>query len=85
MLSLYKSPRFSDPQLGMLERSRGLWRGSTALYPSVIVSLALAGTRTETKGLRFIYRQSPAALSSTVGWVHSPTNGPARVPPSHEL
>jgi len=47
MLNLFKSPRFSDPQLGMLERSRGLWRGSTALYPSVIVSLALAGTRTE--------------------------------------
>jgi len=30
-----------DPQLGMLERSRGLWRGSVALCPGVIVSLAL--------------------------------------------
>ena len=47
MLSLFKSPRFSDPQLGMLERSRGLWRGSVALHPGVIVPFALAGTRTE--------------------------------------
>jgi hypothetical protein len=47
MFSFFKSPRFSDPRLGMLERSRGLWRGSVAFYPGVIVSLALAGTRTE--------------------------------------
>lgn len=47
MLRLFRSPRFRDPELGTLESSRGLWRGSAALYPGVGVTLALAGSRTE--------------------------------------
>ena len=47
LFGLFKSPQFTDPQLGELVRSRGLWRGSLAVPPSSQVPLALSGTRSE--------------------------------------
>jgi hypothetical protein len=44
MFGLFKSAPFSDPALGELVRSRGLWRGTIRLE-SVRTPLALAGTR----------------------------------------
>jgi Domain of unknown function (DUF6985) len=45
MFGLFKSAPFSDPSLGELVRSRGLWRGAIHL-DSGLTPLALAGTRT---------------------------------------
>ena len=44
MFGLFKSPAYSDPQLGDLRRAGGLWRGSSSLGEAQI-PLALAGTR----------------------------------------
>ena len=44
MFGLFKSAPFSDPTLGELTRSRGLWRGMI-LVDSGLTPLALAGTR----------------------------------------
>jgi hypothetical protein len=44
MFGLFKSAPFSDPTLGELIRSRGLWRGTIRL-DSGSAPLALAGTR----------------------------------------
>jgi hypothetical protein len=46
MFGLFKSPRFCDPQLGELARSRGYWRGTIAI-DSNTVPLTLAGARKE--------------------------------------
>ena len=43
MFGLFESPRFTDPQLGALERSRGLWRGSIQLPGHPSVPLAVCG------------------------------------------
>ena len=45
MFGLFKSPPFSDPQLGGLRRSRGLWRGALLLHQAT-VPLMLSGSRT---------------------------------------
>ena len=45
MFGLFKSPAYSDPQLGDLRRAGGLWRGSISLGETPI-PLALAGSRT---------------------------------------
>lgn len=45
MFGLFKSPSFDDPQLGALIRSRGLWRGTLNLEPSLRVPLAITGPR----------------------------------------
>src|SRR5690606_28663331 len=45
MFGLFKSPPFDDPQLGQLVRSRGLWRGTLEVEPSLPVPLAVAGLR----------------------------------------
>jgi len=45
MFGLFKSAPFSDPSLGALVRSRGLWRGTLQL-DSAATPLALAGPRT---------------------------------------
>ena len=45
MFRLFKSPPFSDQQLGELRRSRGLWRG-TVLLGEATVPLAVSGSRT---------------------------------------
>ena len=47
MFGLFKSPRFHDPKLGELVRSRGLWRGLLTVEAAVSAPLALSGTRTE--------------------------------------
>ena len=47
MFGLFKSPRFHDPKLGELVRSRGLWRGLLTVEAGVSAPLALSGTRTE--------------------------------------
>ena len=67
MFGLFKSAPFTDPTLGELIRSRGLWRG-TIRVESGLTPLALAGSRTA---------PDPAALAvarevSTqfVGWRH---------------
>jgi hypothetical protein len=44
MFGLFKSTPFSDPALGELVRSRGLWRGTIRL-DSGLAPLALAGAR----------------------------------------
>jgi hypothetical protein len=44
MFGLFKSAPFSDPSLGALVRSRGLWRGTLQL-DSAATPLALTGTR----------------------------------------
>lgn len=44
MFGLFKSPPFTDPALGLLQRTRGLWRG-TIVLAGRSVPLALAGTR----------------------------------------
>jgi hypothetical protein len=46
MFGLFKSAPFSDPSLGVLVRSRGLWRGAIHLDSGSTTPLALAGTRT---------------------------------------
>jgi len=45
MFGLFKSPEFSDPQLGELRRTGGLWRGSL-LLDAARVPLVLSGSRT---------------------------------------
>ena len=45
MFGLFQSATFSDPQLGELRRSRGLWRGTITLDGRQ-VPLAVAGSRT---------------------------------------
>jgi len=45
MFGLFKSAPFSDPILGELVRTRGLWRGTIRLETGV-TPLVLAGTRT---------------------------------------
>jgi hypothetical protein len=45
MFGLFKSAPFSDPQLGELRRTRGLWRGAVVLGEAQ-VPLALSGSRT---------------------------------------
>jgi uncharacterized protein DUF6985 len=48
LFGLFKSPRFRDPNLGELVRSRGLWRGLLTVEAGGNASpLALSGTRTE--------------------------------------
>ena len=47
MFGLFKSPRFHDPKLGGLVRSRGLWRGLVTVEAGISAPLALSGTRTE--------------------------------------
>jgi hypothetical protein len=47
MFGVFKSPSFSDPQLGDLLRSRGLWRGSITVTAGAAVPLAIAGARGE--------------------------------------
>lgn len=44
MFELFRSPPFSDPSLGELVRSRGLWRGTLQL-DSRPIPIALAGNR----------------------------------------
>jgi hypothetical protein len=44
VLGLFKSPSFSDPQLGELRRTGGLWRGAVLLGEAK-VPLALSGSR----------------------------------------
>ena len=68
MFGLFKSAPFSDPSLGQLVRSRGLWRG-TILLDSGSVPLALAGTRAapEPEALT-IAREMPA---QHVRWRHA--------------
>ena len=46
MFGLFKSTPHSDPALGQLERTRGLWRGSIALSGQPEVPLALHGDKT---------------------------------------
>lgn len=46
MFGLFKTPAYSDPQLGDLRRTGGLWRGSISLGEAEI-PLALAGSRSE--------------------------------------
>ena len=67
MFGLFKSAPFSDPTLGELIRSRGLWRG-TIRVESGLTPLALAGSRTA---------PDPAALAAAhevpmhfVDWRH---------------
>ncbi len=67
MFGLFKSAPFSDPALGELIRSRGLWRGVIRV-DSGLTPLALAGSRTA---------PDPAALAAArevamhlVGWRH---------------
>lgn len=44
MFGFFKSPTYSDPQLGELRRSRGLWRGTIPLAGAT-VPLAISGSR----------------------------------------
>lgn len=44
MFGLFKSASFTDPQLGELQRARGLWRG-TVLLEDARVPLMLSGSR----------------------------------------
>ena len=65
MFGLFKSAPFSDPSLGELVRSRGLWRGVIHL-DSGSAPLALAGTRSAPDpGALAVARELPAQL---VGW-----------------
>ena len=45
MFGLFKSPTFTDPDLGELRRSRGAWRGSIQLPGLAAVPLALSGNK----------------------------------------
>jgi len=44
MLGFFRSPPVTDPELGVLSRSRGMWRGQLALEGGS-VPLAIAGAR----------------------------------------
>ncbi|MCB1932405.1 MAG: hypothetical protein KDI45_08025 [Candidatus Accumulibacter sp.] len=47
MFGLFKSPPFDDAQLGELQRSGGLWRGSIGALDGTRVPLAISGSRKE--------------------------------------
>jgi hypothetical protein len=65
MFGLLKSTPFSDPALGELVRSHGLWRGTIPL-DSGLTPLALAGTRTAPDPAALaVARELPTQL---VGW-----------------
>ncbi len=65
MFGLFKSPPFSDPQLGELTRSRGHWRGSLALADGESVALVLSGTKTEPDAQALaIAKEVPAQFAS---------------------
>ncbi len=46
MFSFLKATPHTDPLLGVLFRTRGLWRGTLALHEGQPVPLAIAGSRT---------------------------------------
>jgi len=65
MFGLFKSAPFSDPSLGELVRSRGLWRGTIRL-DSGLTPLALAGTSTAPDPAALaVAREVPTQL---IGW-----------------
>lgn len=45
MFGLFSSPSVSDPALGELKRSRGLWRGQVSCLGSAAVPLMVAGPK----------------------------------------
>jgi hypothetical protein len=47
MFGLFKSPTYTDPQLGRFDRSRGMWRGEVQLPGLPPVPLVLSGNRSE--------------------------------------
>lgn len=47
MFDLFKAPPYSDPELGVLQRSGGYWRGKCALRDLGEFELLLAGSRKE--------------------------------------
>ena len=66
MFTIFKSQPFRDPQLGVLVRSRGLWRGSITLAPSVTAPLALWGTRKEPNAQALVSARE--AIDSFSSW-----------------
>jgi hypothetical protein len=65
MFGLFKSPPFSDPQLGELTRSRGHWRGSLTLAGGESVPLVLSGTKTEPDAQAIaVAKEVPAQFAS---------------------
>jgi hypothetical protein len=64
MFGLFKSAPFSDPSLGELVRSRGLWRGTIHL-DSGLTPLALVGTRTAPDPVALAVARVPTQL---IGW-----------------
>lgn len=54
MFGLFKSPPFTDPQLGEFARSRGLWRGTITVAPGSRIPLAITGTRSEPEPLALL-------------------------------
>jgi hypothetical protein len=47
MFGLFSSPSFSDPDLGELKRSRGMWRGQISSLGGATVPLVVSGSRSE--------------------------------------
>ena len=47
MFGLFKTPTYTDPDLGQFRRLRGLWRGSVQLPGLTPVPLSLSGNRFE--------------------------------------
>lgn len=47
MFGLFSSPSFSDPALGELKRSRGMWRGQISSLGQAAVPLIISGSRSE--------------------------------------
>lgn len=45
MFSFFKSPPYDDLQLGLLQRSRGAWRGALRLGDALTVPLVICGPR----------------------------------------
>lgn len=47
MFGLFKSPTYTDSELGQFSRSRGMWRNSVQLPGRAAVPLALSGNKSE--------------------------------------
>jgi hypothetical protein len=64
MFGLFRPPSFSDPALGMLERSRGRWRGSLVLAGKTLPLAVSGGRRAPDEDALAAARLLPATWAS---------------------
>ncbi len=66
MFGLFKSPTYTDPDLGQFSRSRGMWRSSVQLPGLTAVPLALSDNKSEPDSQALAAARQLAALLP--GW-----------------